>query len=118
MGKAQIGCSFDTNRPRVSGREGRIPRIPFDSEYDECGGVYSAVALMTRLAVRAVATITNCGSSLFLVMVAPRDSVIATIMFLLCFFFCRQLIVSNALAEGDEIWQVDSLREGADRMSI
>jgi hypothetical protein len=54
----------------------------------------------------------------------------ATIMFYgyffsyLFFFFlfftryCRQLIMSKASAYGDEIWQVDSLPQNADRMFI
>jgi hypothetical protein len=34
------------------------------------------------------------------------------------FFVCRQLIMSKASAYGDEIWQVDSLPQNADRMFI
>jgi hypothetical protein len=32
--------------------------------------------------------------------------------------YCRQLIMSKASAYGDEIWQVDSLPQNADRMFI
>jgi hypothetical protein len=65
-------------------------------------------------------------------MVAREQARAATIMFLRCFFvflfflflffslsrYCRQLIMSKASAYGDEIWQVDSLPQNADRMFI
>jgi hypothetical protein len=67
-------------------------------------------------------------------MVAREQARAATIMFLRCFFVflffiffififfiffvCRQLIMSKASAYGDEIWQVDSLPQNADRMFI
>jgi hypothetical protein len=38
--------------------------------------------------------------------------------FFFIFFVCRQLIMSKASAYGDEIWQVDSLPQNADRMFI
>jgi hypothetical protein len=71
---------------------------------------------------------------LFFFMVAREQARAATIMFLRCFFVflffyffyffffiffvCRQLIMSKASAYGDEIWQVDSLPQNADRMFI
>jgi hypothetical protein len=66
----------------------------------------------------------------FLFMVAREQARAATIMFLRCFFvflfflffslsrYCTQLIMSKASAYGDEIWQVDSLPQNADRMFI
>jgi hypothetical protein len=42
----------------------------------------------------------------------------ATIMFFALFFPCRQLIMAKASAYGDELWQVDSIPQNADRMSI
>jgi hypothetical protein len=40
------------------------------------------------------------------------------IFYFFIFFVCRQLIMSKASAYGDEIWQVDSLPQNADRMFI
>jgi hypothetical protein len=60
------------------------------------------------------------GRALFIALRPLCFTVIFSYFFLLSFFtrYCRQLIMSKASAYGEEIWQVDSLPQNADRMFI
>jgi hypothetical protein len=82
-----------------------------------------------RCAARRLPALLTYVGLMFLIMVAREqarsDHYVFALFFRIPFFFlffftryCRQLIMSKASAYGDEIWQVDSLPQNADRMFI